>query len=1724
MEAVGGIPVECLTAGELAGVWSGWSSMGDREVVRESSAKGTHLKLAHKFLIFLAKHVMDNKGFNDDEIEAWTIINCINKHDDCVDSSKNIIDKKPIDNISINEMMNLQPIVKSSLVTEIYFRTNESCLVKMLDANSVWDYLLTEDNIDLLINWIDKKYNEVDIDEKENIFNHLEIDEEMLDNIEQSSASFPTKELLLNHLSKYGVFTKKERQDVKAMLARFFSAEITFNKINNILTNKLTNVDREYFEKNIHSILYYQNRDNIDDNLYSNDQDLLNNLNQISEAESFDMNLLSRCICQTICKITDEQDVYFETHPLITFYLILLKYKSQESEDNKISLYDMINNDNGIVIDNVLLSRNIIIKIIDKIVYVKDAIKDDNKKNDITIYQLLNGYKNIDTQKLFKWRIKNETIPNFANDNLIKKYGRNEKLTYKYYLKESRPSMAAYIVQKQINLSSKIKSQFAFQAHIFGLDHVNEPDIISTCIAFIEFLGIDSEYLRLHTTVANYIKKILNISINDLLKSITYQNSKDLITVLTYLEESFEIEYKTTSMNNIEKFILSLHSWSLIVQFSRAHNTELSSWFLKQLAINNYWFEFILVVHIFHYPLEQILENTVNFNDPNIREHLLKCLNNYHLVEHKPVYNLQRTKQREGKNYIYQKMSSKESPSPTINQEMKQLHGLLQNDLSCLLNQRNSSVKQDLWLVILESHQSQDPPGALIKASCELKSPVLVVLAACYEPSSIAVYCYSWLVISVDDDEFISSYADCLTDQIWSARKISELFKSMVSLGYLDTLNRGLEIFLPDNPLCSFTKFINECIKNGQFKSNKKYLCEFLNICSNLKSNKMIDWDDVDTTYLTNEFWIGTVAIELVLICLGTCFNSIHLQKKFLNILVDDNFNDELNINEPDFCSLLQIITSLSKTTTKINFIKIKLTENGTNVNEEIERCIEELVVKENFSNALELSKIANLPCSKIILNQYRSEFKKNINDKQFKLNDNFWKKCADDIKKYDVGFDDTAKFFIEHAELVESYKERYEILELALKTLKTLSTDQQTIDMVEMIMWKSCILAGPESIVIQNDNQQFNKLKCELLSGISNLRVSCSLNDKIEEQSVEKLINKFIDIEDLKTALRISAIFNYKHKDLLKLMLCLSLAEGEISPYQMNVQQKALLAESDDIKQQKYPTLKNRGLQKRLSTSSLNISSDSIDTSSSSSPLMQQKYIDCTLVLEKLIKSLQHGINVGNKILLLHKLSGSLKRSYKILLLSTDPMIMLYEITAINCDKKFELINDVIAAYKIKNTEVTKFLAGEINLHITRQIEDGQEDLMLMWGYPIDGCLKRIADLCSDISLLGWELIKNASSRLGHSHGTKLDISALKIIVELLVTSHNYFTASCSMEGIASVLKKCQQLANTLQRLKLWSLLVRLVTGVGRFTEMNYVFQIIKENDQFEFLLGQGMDKISGLKIALLEFCKKQCPNDKELFTLVALHFRLYNEIAIMWETAAKIIIRELIKDTRKNTQKSPTLSQSTIKFIKNDDTEKKLQLAIANFTHATEYYLQDNKLNLANKCSHQAQLVALQISLLNGTAPNQQVPCLLNLSVDEVNRALCQILNFSQSLIIIQAYNHSADWSSSIYHQFIINGKTKYLKDFLISKKLTTAIVQDCTYRYRTEKNISKQMTTNMKNLINELNDVECKYVLASQLGFKDIIEVILSNPTTGSYLKDTVWKQGFKSQEFIGETFRG
>lgn len=105
------------------------------------------------------------------------------------------------------------------------------------------------------------------------------------------------------------------------------------------------------------------------------------------------------------------------------------------------------------------------------------------------------------------------------------------------------------------------------------------------------------------------------------------------------------------------------------------------------------------------------------------------------------------------------------------------------------------------------------------------------------------------------------------------------------------------------------------------------------------------------------------------------------------------------------------------------------------------------------------------------------------------------------------------------------------------------------------------------------------------------------------------------------------------------------------------------------------------------------------------------------------------------------------------------------------------------------------------------------------------------------------------------------------------------------------------------------------------------------------------------------------------------------------------------------------------------------------------------------------QAQLVALQLSHLNTVSYNQHATCILNLKSEDVDRILCHILNFSQALIVINAYNHHVDWATLIYNHCVLNGETKYLKDFIAVKKLTPNLVQDCARR-QVNRNLKRKL----------------------------------------------------------------
>jgi hypothetical protein len=88
---------------------------------------------------------------------------------------------------------------------------------------------------------------------------------------------------------------------------------------------------------------------------------------------------------------------------------------------------------------------------------------------------------------------------------------------------------------------------------------------------------------------------------------------------------------------------------------------------------------------------------------------------------------------------------------------------------------------------------------------------------------------------------------------------------------------------------------------------------------------------------------------------------------------------------------------------------------------------------------------------------------------------------------------------------------------------------------------------------------------------------------------------------------------------------------------------------------------------------------------------------------------------------------------------------------------------------------------------------------------------------------------------------------------------------------------------------------------------------------------------QVPNLKLAVLDFLKRHCPDDRELFRLVCLHFSLFSEVADLWESEGRTLLAMMAQQGA-----APMLLTNT------EDTKQRLRMAMLSFTHAAEYFLQ--------------------------------------------------------------------------------------------------------------------------------------------------------------------------------------
>ncbi|XP_058056530.1 uncharacterized protein LOC131207911 [Anopheles bellator] len=591
------------------------------------------------------------------------------------------------------------------------------------------------------------------------------------------------------------------------------------------------------------------------------------------------------------------------------------------------------------------------------------------------------------------------------------------------------------------------------------------------------------------------------------------------------------------------------------------------------------------------------------------------------------------------------------------------------------------------------------------------------------------------------------------------------------------------------------------------------------------------------------------------------------------------------------------------------------------------------------------------------------------------------------------------------------------------------------------------------------------------------------------------------------------------------------------------------------------------------------------------------------------------YGQDLAQRVVLTYRAAMYLDREYNELLKLRDPLAFLPEIVHEDCSHKLEVISDIVTATRMSVESFTDFLAAEIVSTVVRSKfylfqQHAQPNVTstcdeLLWGYNIDREFHLFLELAPNTTALGnallrycdtlrlyrkWdrqdtgdgnvqdalESLESAPSSSSTDSGganliERLDrilqqrVLSLKkqntIIVALLVKAHDCFVHECSMEGIMEVLTCCKSLTLALTAAQSWNLIVRLLVGIGRYRDMCYCFETLIKHEQFESLLGQFDDRgASGrLQTAIMAYLNEHCPERKDYFRLAALHFRMYKEIAEMWEAEARATIdavlatyeqRQLV--VRKETTVCLQRLQTTALVL------AELTTAMDAFTHATENYLLDNNLTLAQRAASNAELLALQIFFVrqvlnteraagggptnssacssNATSPSRTSSssggasgsvggsqdngtCLsvLNIrSMDEsgasshvASGTLLYYINFlltvPQALIVGRAYGVEINWAAAIYQHYVIDGQSAYVEDYLERLSLTDPMIETLVKMFQLEPQITPTMEQAIGTFIERIQSVTLKYRLASLLGLKKTIHALINGGAV-YYLKDT------------------
>ncbi|KAH8402411.1 hypothetical protein KR009_011843 [Drosophila setifemur] len=1649
--------------------------------------------------------------------------------------------KVQLPRVHIEALMTLPESALQVLLVELYFTNGNESLLGSLSKEMVWQHLVENNQAEKLQRWCrcqDGLDAQDGLSPLEQAFLVWKIDASMyefaLEQLQQPS------EVLRNFFARAGYFFPDESADIPIQLRRLCTMECLGKHAELLSRQPLAKylLDRGHHSLLLMDCVPVASLEQLAGS--ETHQEALINLivdlksNSLSQNEGFE--LISKSV-QTFLEKTHDTADSFEAHPLLTFYDFLGQEPTVRS------------------LEGFLTSTNL-----GRVPYLKsltsrfDHGPTSSNSGLPTAHDLFLKFKQVNLPLLAA--AGHGELVTFSNARLCQRYARKSQLNYTHYLKQQRSAYAVYyLITEQLQLYGQITKTQLFHAcetvTQLALQHTGDDELVTHCVACCEMLGFDTQPLRSFLLMQRKLPK--------------HQNEGGYSELLAEWDRDLMLRVA----ENPKEFPLELYQ-SLMRLAARDMPGKLPLSVLEYYANRNDWWHLLLIFQYFDLPLSELKKLLPHFKSTALGVHMLRALSYESSGDRQHKRGFQRPPRRSGETQTNSSQETMTNSSHSSNQDSsgQQLHRHTDQSLCSLFTH---SARQDIFAIILCSTNSI--PDELIPSTAKFlemmlgstphcsainllrhcirhEQPVLAVLAATVSVQNLDWCWLVWLAVASGQWSSLLQEASKVREENRS-ELVWYVIRTAVAGGQVNALLHSFEIFQPD---CKFT-----------------HLCRFLQLTAHQE-----DFSDATIVELRQFFFswsqdavtlplcgplprkqVMQRSIGLLLIELQSNFDCILLQQRFLDCICRSDVGDICDLL--DFCLLHKVFGVAA---TWLRELAIDLEQLVKRDSVEYKRLVDALTEARAYEEALQLATLLQLPLSNIVYGKWLAE----LETGKIRPHQEYER----EIEQHALPPAILVNFLLQAASSAGQVDlRRYELLQSALGVIKqhhlfpneSFDRDQIEYDMV------LCYLQLPEDNISQlaiYHSEYYEQImlqeRCVLyksfselkeLAGIDDLTIASKspLNSEMENR-LDALLNILLDEGDIVEALRLQELFEFRPKDLRFIVFAMALAEGMTSISNLSKKERSLLAE---IEKSAFPKFNRITLNQNV------ISRWDSDLSDSCSENLfeeipskeKQQTLDTLLGIGSKLK---YGVELGRRIVLAYRAAMHLDKEYQDVLRTKDASILLKSAASEDCLQRLLVVSDIQISTRMTPSEIAESLSLELTTCIVRprfyifnasqQPRNALRNAEL-WGHNIDRDFHLFLDLAPNATMLGNCLLdycdalrayrryqddkpfeeSEAFDRLsgiiklyglptsppaGVPTGNPQVLSHKKhnqIYVELLIKAHLCFVQECSMEGIVSVLQKAKALNGKLTKAKSWSLIVRLLIGIARYREMFYCFDSLIENEQFESLLGQfDEDQKNGLRQAILSYLREYQPkNGKELLRLAALHFLMYKELAEMWTEEAQ----ELVNQIQALAAQSNNLKCSPI-------VQGLLQKALENYTHATENYLLDNKLLLAQQSVSRAELMAMQLDLCNkacekrhSSNPNHLCVSVLGVQSREQFRELVNShLSVPQTLILSRAYGYDINWSEAILSQFVVLQVSNYLQDYLYHQRITDDVIEQVVkgYLLHSQSNAANaKQEESLAQLVELIKSVILKYKLASILGLKPIV-MSLINDSSVHYLRDT------------------